>query len=80
MNLRCLIGHQWMTVDESTSKKGCMKCLKVNIGCPHSFRVCTRCGKAVGYGSRGRLRVIPDGCKKQIDFIRMTLGDRSVKK
>jgi hypothetical protein len=34
--------------------------------CPHSFSVCTRCGKAVGYGSHGELTVVPDTCKKQI--------------
>jgi hypothetical protein len=34
--------------------------------CPHSFKVCSKCGKAVGYGSHGKLTVVPDSCKKQI--------------
>jgi len=38
--------------------------------CPHSFKVCVRCGKAVGFGSHGKLTLIPDGCKEQIEFMR----------
>jgi hypothetical protein len=38
--------------------------------CPHSFEVCIRCGKAIGYGSHGRLTVVPDGCKKQIESMK----------
>lgn len=34
--------------------------------CPHGFKVCPRCGKSVGYGSHGRLTVVPDSCKKQV--------------
>jgi hypothetical protein len=34
--------------------------------CPHSFKVC-KCGKWKGWGSHGRLSVIPDNCKRQID-------------
>ena len=38
--------------------------------CPHSFRVCVKCGKAVGYGSHGKLTVVPDGCRAQIEKMR----------
>lgn len=38
--------------------------------CPHSFRVCMKCEKAEGYGSRGKLTVIPDTCKAQIASMR----------
>jgi hypothetical protein len=34
--------------------------------CPHSFKVCSKCGKAVGYGGHGKLTVVPDGCKAQV--------------
>ncbi len=34
--------------------------------CPHAFRVCSKCGKAEGYGSHGKLTVIPDTCKAQV--------------
>ena len=34
--------------------------------CPHSFKVCKKCGKAVGCGSHGKLSLVPDTCKKQI--------------
>lgn len=37
--------------------------------CPHSFKVCVKCGKAVGYGSHGKLTCIPDTCKRQIIFM-----------
>ena len=35
--------------------------------CPHSFKVCKECGKAVGYGSHGKLTIIPDSCLAQIE-------------
>jgi hypothetical protein len=38
--------------------------------CPHSIKICVKCGKFKGWGSHGRLTVIPDGCKKQIDKTR----------
>lgn len=38
--------------------------------CPHSFRVCAKCGKAVGYGSHGKLTVVPDTCKAQVASMR----------
>jgi len=33
--------------------------------CPHSFEVC-KCGKWKGWGSHGRLTIVPDGCQSQI--------------
>jgi hypothetical protein len=41
--------------------------------CPHSFRVCSKCGKEKGYGSHGELTVIPDSCEKQIKFMKEDL-------
>jgi len=41
--------------------------------CPHSFRVCQKCGKAKGYGSHGELTCIPDSCEKQIEFMRKNI-------
>ena len=38
--------------------------------CTHSFKVCIKCGEAVGYGSHGKLSLIPDTCKKQIENMR----------
>jgi len=38
--------------------------------CPHSFKVCRKCGKAIGYGSHGKLTVIPDTCKDQVELMR----------
>jgi len=37
--------------------------------CVHSFKVCVKCGKAVGYGSHGKLTVVPDTCKAQVRFM-----------
>ncbi len=39
--------------------------------CTHSFKVCMRCGKAEGFGSHGKLTVVPDSCKAQIREMRM---------
>ena len=73
----CLF-HKWLTVVEADHDicKGCFKephqvpeHLKKEYPkgwCTHSFKVCVKCGKAVGYGSHGKLTVIPDTCKKQI--------------
>jgi len=33
--------------------------------CPHSFEIC-KCGKWKGWGSHGRLTIVPDGCQSQI--------------
>lgn len=40
--------------------------------CPHSWRVCTKCGKAVGYGGHGKISdgLIPGNCEEQIAFMR----------
>ena len=38
--------------------------------CPHSFKVCVKCGKAVGYGSHGKLSLVPDTCKKQVESMK----------
>jgi hypothetical protein len=38
--------------------------------CPHSFKVCIKCGNPVGYGSHGKLSLVPDGCKEQINSMR----------
>jgi len=37
--------------------------------CPHSVRVCIKCGKFEGYGSHGKLSVIPDNCKKEVNYL-----------
>ena len=37
--------------------------------CSHSVKVCVKCGKFEGYGSHGKLSVIPDNCKKQVCHI-----------
>jgi hypothetical protein len=34
--------------------------------CPHSIKVCAKCGKAEGYGSHGKLTLVPDSCKRQV--------------
>jgi hypothetical protein len=39
--------------------------------CPHSFKVCSKCGEAVGYGSHGKLSLIPDTCKAQIKLMQI---------
>jgi hypothetical protein len=41
-----------------------------NGWCPHSIKICLKCGKFRGYGSHGKLTVIPDGCKKQVETMR----------
>lgn len=38
--------------------------------CPHSVKVCIKCGKFEGYGSHGKLTVIPDNCKKQVEYMK----------
>lgn len=66
------IFHSWVTVVEVDHSR-CGSCFqrRLNdknkiIGCPHSFKVCRDCGKVEGYGSHGKLTVVPDGCKQQI--------------
>jgi hypothetical protein len=34
--------------------------------CPHSIKVCIKCGKVEGYGSHGRIREIPQSCLSQV--------------
>jgi len=38
--------------------------------CPHSIQVCSKCGKVKGYGSHGKLTLVPDNCKAQVDSMR----------
>ena len=75
--MNCIFHHNWLRV-EDTGHSVCGQCFTPyrddldwmkdypNGACPHSFKVCQRCGKAIGYGSGGELTVIPDSCKKQI--------------
>jgi hypothetical protein len=37
--------------------------------CPHSVEICLKCGKFKGWGSHGRLTVIPDNCKRQVEHM-----------
>jgi len=75
----CLIFHKYVSVVD-IDHTVCGKCfrtpdrmsaelaLRYPKGyCPHSFKVCKRCGKAVGYGSHGKLTLIPTNCKDQIE-------------
>jgi hypothetical protein len=61
--------HKYIGV-EDVDRSLCGHCFMSNNSCPHSFEVCIKCGKAVGYGSHGKLYVIPDGCKAQIEYMR----------
>ena len=78
MGLKCLFGHNWISVDAFTVA-GLRKCSMCSIDhgdwfgvrCAHSFSVCMKCGQARGYGSHGSLSVIPDSCKAQIREMRM---------
>ncbi len=70
----CLF-HSWIKV-EDVNHTECGECFKHTLdtdgklkGCPHSFKVCNSCGKIVGYGSHGKMTVVPDGCKRQIKFM-----------
>jgi hypothetical protein len=40
--------------------------------CPHGWKVCSKCGKAVGYGSHGKISdgIIPGNCMRQIKRMR----------
>ncbi len=74
----CLF-HRWVRVEDA-DHSACGACFtRVVVGsckderyafhggaCPHSFRVCSKCGKAEGYGSHGKLSVVPDTCKAQV--------------
>jgi hypothetical protein len=69
---KCFLGHNyWVSVEafckpEQRSCRGCQ-----GRKCAHYFKVCLRCGKAEGWGSHGKLTVIPDSCKAQIREMRM---------
>ena len=39
--------------------------------CPHSIRVCSKCGKFKGYGSHRKLSIIPRGCENQVVTMRL---------
>ena len=80
--MKCLLFHKYISVVDANHSL-CGLCFKTpdRISeelkpkypkgyCPHSFKVCIKCGKAIGYGSHGKLTVIPDGCKEQIEFMR----------
>lgn len=71
------IFHDWTSVDQVNHTQ-CGECFQHRlddegkiIGCPHSFKVCAYpgCGKVEGYGSHGKLTIIPDGCKRQIKLM-----------
>jgi hypothetical protein len=77
--------HDWLTVVGSDHSR-CGQCfmtpekiadhLKAEYPkgyCPHSFKVCTKCDEARGWGSHGELSLVPDGCKSQIEFMRKGL-------
>lgn len=77
----CLFHHDYIKV-EDVDHKLCGNCYtqveeldtiqaaKYPKGyCPHSFKVCIKCGKYIGYGSHGKLSVVPSGCQKQIKFM-----------
>ena len=81
----CHLGnpHNWIGVEE-VDHSMCGQCFKMpgqmseelaakypKGYCPHSFKVCVKCGQAVGYGSHGRLSLVPDGCKKQIERMKL---------
>lgn len=75
----CLF-HRWIAV-EDVDHSVCGECF-IPVGspripveqwpehpkgcCPMGFRVCSKCGKAEGYGSHGKLTVVPDTCKAQV--------------
>lgn len=65
MRLWCIFSHNWVYVKD-VDHSICGHCFEFYKGCPHSFRVCRSCGEVKGFGSHGRLSVIPDGCKEQI--------------
>ena len=60
-------GQCFRTPDQMSNE---LKAKYPNGYCPHSFKVCRKCGKAVGYGSHGKLTLIPDTCKEQIELMR----------
>ncbi len=77
--------HKYVAVDD-LDERLCAKCwatpdwapqewkAKYPEGhCSHGFKVCIKCGKAVGYGSHGKLSCIPDTCKPQIEAMRAGL-------
>ena len=78
---RMCLFHKWVKVTKDNNI--CGQCFMMpdrmseglakkypNGYCPHSIKICVKCGKFKGWGSHGRLTVIPDGCKKQIDKMR----------
>ena len=70
MGLGCFFGHYWMSVEAFDGGSQCGKCC-ANGKCTHAFRVCMRCGKAEGFGSHGKLGIIPQQCRSQIASMRL---------
>jgi hypothetical protein len=83
----CLF-HRWVRV-EDVGHSACGECFaqpnswRIPDGqakeypkgyCPHSFRVCSKCGKAEGYGSHGKLTLVPDTCKEQVAAMQPKAG------
>jgi len=64
-----LLFHKWEKVSED-NHKFCGQCFKFYGGCSHSIKVCVKCGEFIGYGSHGKLSVIPDGCKEEVAYLR----------
>ena len=75
----CLF-HKWVKVTKDNNI--CGGCFKMpdRMGeelakkypegfCPHSVRACVKCGKFNGWGSHGKLTVIPDNCKRQVAYL-----------
>lgn len=69
----CLF-HKDIAVDKDEHTH-CHGCFAVYGYCPHSIKVCVKCGRVKGFGSHGRLSVVPDGCKKQVEKMK---GERHV--
>lgn len=71
--MACLF-HKYLAVDEKehTHCGGCFKAYG-HGRCPHSIRVCSKCGRFKGCGSHGRLSVVPDSCKRQVEHMKPKL-------
>ncbi len=67
---KCFFGHDWVPIPKGL--KECGSCYTPQWGCPHSLKVCKRkgCNAFEGYGSHGKLTVIPAGCKAQAEKMR----------
>jgi len=71
MGLGCLFGHKWVSVKAFDEGSQCGACY-TNGKCAHAFRVCMCCGKAKGFGSHGKLGIIPQQCQHQIQWMRLS--------